>query len=102
MTTKTNRIPPIHPGEILKTEFLDPLGITEYRLAKEIHVPPIRINDIVHGKRGVSVDTALRLSRYFGLNDTFWLTIQSRYDVETESQRLAAKLDEIHPMPVDA
>jgi addiction module HigA family antidote len=78
------RIGPIHPGEILFEEFLKPLGISQYKLAKDISVPPRRINEIVQGKRSISVDTALRLSRYFGLSERFWLDLQSRYDLERE------------------
>ena len=73
---------PIHPGEILLEEFLAPMAISQYRLAKDIGVPPRRINEIVQGKRAISVDTALRLSRYFGLSERFWLNLQTRYDVE--------------------
>jgi antitoxin HigA-1 len=73
---------PIHPGEILLEEFLKPMGISQYRLARAIDVPPRRINEIVHGKRGVSPDTALRLSRALGTSDRFWLNLQTRYDVE--------------------
>ena len=77
MTAKT--MEPIHPGEILFEEFLRPLDISQYRLAKDINVPPRRINEIVHGKRAITADTALRLSRYFGLSERFWLNLQSRY-----------------------
>jgi addiction module HigA family antidote len=73
---------PIHPGEILLEEFLKPMGISQYRLARAIDVPPRRINEIVHGKRSVSPDTALRLSRAFGTSDRFWLNLQMRYDVD--------------------
>ena len=73
---------PIHPGELLQEEFLEPLGLSQYRLAKDISVPPRRINEIVHGKRSISADTVLRLARYFGSTDRFWLNLQSRYDLE--------------------
>ena len=84
---KKNR-PPVHPGEILLEEFLNPMGISQYRLARDISVPPRRINEIVHGKRAVTADTALRLSRYFGTSDRFWLNLQVRYDLEVERARL--------------
>jgi antitoxin HigA-1 len=90
--------PPIHPGEILREEFLIPLGISQYRLAKEIHVPARRINEIVLEKRGISADTALRLSRYFGTTAQLWLNLQTRYDLEVASDILADKLEtEIKP-----
>ncbi len=73
---------PIHPGEILLEEFLVPLGVSRSRLAKDIAVPPRRVNEIVQGSRGVSADTALRLSRYFGTTAEFWMNLQSRYDLE--------------------
>jgi len=87
------RAAPIHPGEILLEEFLKPLGVSQYRLAKEISVPPRRINAIVLGKRAVSPDTALRLARYFGLSDQFWINLQARYDLEVEKDRLADRLE---------
>ena len=96
MTRKV--LPPIHPGEILLEEFLLPLGVSQYRLAKDICVPARRINEIVHGKRAISADTALRLSRYFGMSDRFWINLQSRYDIEKEKDLLADRLDrEVHP-----
>ena len=84
---------PIHPGEILMEEFLEPLGISQYRLAKNISVPPRRINEIVHGKRSITADTALRLARFFGTTDRFWLNLQVRYDLEVEKDRLAGVLE---------
>lgn len=87
-------LPPIHPGEILLEEFLEPLGISQYRLARDIGVPPRRINEIVHGKRAISADTALRLSRYFGLSERFWLNLQTRYDLEMEKDRLKDRLEQ--------
>jgi addiction module HigA family antidote len=75
---RNKKINPIHPGEILFGEFLKPLGITQYRLAKDVSVSPRRINEIIHGKRSISADTALRLSRYFGLSERFWLNLQAR------------------------
>ena len=87
------KAPPIHPGEILLEEYLEPLGISQYRLAKEISVPPRRINEIVHGKRSISADTALRLARYFGTSERFWLNLQTHYDLEVEKDRLADRLE---------
>jgi len=96
MTKKT--MPPIHPGEILREEFLLPMGVSQYRLAKEIGVSPRRINEIVHGKRAISADTALRLSRYFGMSERFWINLQGRYDIEVEKDLLADRLDrEVRP-----
>lgn len=88
----SRKLPPIHPGEVLDEEFLQPYGISQYRLAKEIGVPARRINEIVHGKRSITPDTALRLSRYFGLSERFWLNLQTRYDLEIEKDRLAERL----------
>lgn len=89
------RLPPVHPGEILKEEFLKPLEMSEYRLADRIHVPRRRINEIVHGVRSVSADTALRLARFFGTSDRFWLNLQATYDLELERDRMGKRLDEI-------
>lgn len=91
-------IPPVHPGEVLLEEFLQPLGVTQHRLAVQIGVPPRRINEIVHGKRRVSADTALRLSRFFGTTDLFWLNLQTRYDLEVERDHLGPTLDAIEPL----
>ncbi len=88
------KAPPIHPGEILLEEYLKPLGISQYRLAKEISVPPRRVNEIVHGKRSITADTALRLARYFGTSERFWLNLQTHYDLEVEKDRLADRLEE--------
>lgn len=85
---------PIHPGEILLLEFLEPMRISQYRVAKDISVPPRRINEIVHGKRAISADTALRLARYFGTSERFWLNLQTRYDLEVVKERLAGRLAE--------
>ncbi len=93
-----SRIAPIHPGEILLEEFLQPMGVTQHRLAVSIGVPPRRINEIVHGKRRITADTALRLSRYFGTTDRFWLNLQTRFDLETEKDKLGKALDDIHPL----
>jgi len=84
---------PVHPGEILMEEFLAPLGISQYRLAKDISVPPRRINEIVHGKRAITADTALRLARYFATSERFWLNLQVRYDLEVEKDRLSGVLE---------
>ncbi|HEX9386841.1 MAG TPA: HigA family addiction module antitoxin [Anaerolineales bacterium] len=93
----TQKLPPIHPGEILFEEFLEPMGISQYRLAKDISVPPRRINEIVLGKRAITPDTALRLSRYFGLSERFWINLQTRYDIEVEKDRLQNRLErEVH------
>jgi addiction module HigA family antidote len=89
----SKKLDPIHPGEILLEEFLIPMDISQYRLAKDISVPPRRINEIVHGKRGVSANTALRLERYFGLSEGFWLRLQARYDLEVEKDRLEDRLE---------
>jgi addiction module HigA family antidote len=92
MTKK--RLPPIHPGEILMEEFLKPMGISQYRLAKDINVPARRINEIVQGKRAITPDTALRLSRYFEMSERFWINLQARYALEVEKDRLKDRLDE--------
>jgi addiction module HigA family antidote len=89
-----SKLPPIHPGEILHEEFLLPLNLSQYRLAKDIGVPPRRINEIVKGKRAITPDTALRLSRYFGLSERFWLNLQTRYDLETAKDRLENRLEQ--------
>ena len=91
-------MPPVHPGEILLEEFLKPLEVSQYRLAKEISVPARRVNEIVHGQRRISADTALRLARYFGTSERFWMNLQTRYDLEIEKDRLGDALDEIHPL----
>jgi antitoxin HigA-1 len=89
----SRHIEPLHPGEILLEEFLKPLKVSQYRLAKDITVPPRRVNEIVHGKRAISADTALRLSRYFGTSDRFWLNLQTRYDLEVQRERLKDRLE---------
>jgi antitoxin HigA-1 len=88
----TRKLTPIHPGEVLLEEFLKPLEVTQYRLAKDIDVPPRRINEIVHGTRSVSADTALRLAKYFDTSAEFWLALQSKYDLETAAEKLAKTL----------
>ncbi len=86
------KLAPVHPGEILLEDFLKPLGVSQYRLAKSLSVPPRRINEIVLGKRAVSADTALRLARFFGTSDRFWLNLQAAYDLDVERDRLAGRL----------
>lgn len=83
---------PIHPGEVLLADYLEPLGLSQYRLAHDLSVPPRRINEIVHGKRAISADTALRLARYFGTSEQFWLNLQARHDLEVERDRLGSRL----------
>ena len=90
---KNYKLSPIHPGEILIEEFLKPLGISQYRLAKDISVPPRRINEIVHGKRSITADTALRLGRFFEIAPQFWLNLQNRFDLEVTEDLLADRLD---------
>ncbi|MBC8430985.1 MAG: HigA family addiction module antidote protein [Desulfobacterales bacterium] len=85
--------PPTHPGEILLKEFLEPMGISQYRLAKDIGVPAMRINKIVRGERGISADTALRLARYFGMSVDFWAGIQVHYDTEMAKMNLGNRLE---------
>lgn len=92
MTPK--KLAPVHPGEILLEEFLVPMGISQYRLAKDVSVPPRRINEIVHGKRAVSANTALRLARYFGTSERFWLNLQAQFDLDIERDRLGHRLNQ--------
>jgi len=89
----TRKLAPIHPGEVLLAEFLQPLGISQYRLARELSVPARRINEIVHGTRGISADTALRLARHFGTTEHFWLNLQARFDLDVERDRLGSRLE---------
>ena len=91
---KKNRIPPVHPGEILLEEFLKPMDISQNRLALDIRVPPQRINEIVHGKRRITADTALRLGQYFGMSAQFWLGLQMDYDLDIEEDKLGDRLRE--------
>jgi len=94
-----DRLRPIHPGEVLREEFLEPLGLSQYRVAKDICVPPRRINEIVLGKRGISADTALRLARYFGTSERFWLNLQVHYELEVARDRLGERLrEEVRPL----
>ncbi len=90
--SKPTKLPPVHPGEVLLKDFLEPLGLSQYRLAQDIGVPALRISQIVRGQRSVTADTALRLARYFGTSAEVWLGLQSHYDLEVEQDRLAARL----------
>jgi addiction module HigA family antidote len=89
----STKLAPVHPGEVLLEEFLEPLGVSQYRLAKDISVPPRRITEIVHGTRSVTADTALRLARYFGTSERFWLNLQAGYDLDIERDRLGKRLE---------
>ena len=89
----TQKLAPVHPGEVLLEEFLEPLELTQYRLAKDISVPARRINEIVHQKRGISADTALRLARSFGTSERFWLNLQAQYELDIERDRLGDRLE---------
>ena len=95
-----SKMMPIHPGEVLLSEFLEPLQVTQNRLAIAIDVPPRRINEIVHGKRRITADTALRLARFFGTSDRFWVNLQSRYDLEIERDLIGPELKAITPLAV--
>ena len=86
------KLKPVHPGEVLLKDFLEPLGLSQYRVAKALNVPPRRINEIVLGKRAITADTALRLARYFGTSDRFWLNLQDAYDLDVERDRLGGRL----------
>lgn len=92
--------PPIHPGEILLEDFIEGFGITQNKLAVSIGVPPRRINEIVHGKRAITADTALRLGRYFGVDSQFWLNLQTRYDLEVAEDRVAEQIEAISPLSI--
>jgi len=97
------KMPPIHPGQILLEEFLHPMGISQYRISKDISVPARRINEIVHGKRSITADTALRLGKYFSMTAQFWLNLQSRYDLEVAEDALKNRLKtEVHVLQVHA
>ena len=101
MNMRKKKIPPIHPGEVLMEEFLKPMSISQYRLAKDISVPPRRINEIVHGDRCITADTALRLGRYFGVSPQFWLNLQSHFDLVIEEDRIGGRLaHEIHALKI--
>jgi antitoxin HigA-1 len=99
-TTETDLIEPIHPGEILMEDFIEGFGITQNKLAVSIGVPPRRINEIVHGKRGITADTAIRLARYFGTSEEFWMNLQSNYELRLERRVLRDKVAQITPLKV--
>ena len=94
----TKLYPPIHPGEVLNEDFIEAFGITQNKLAVEIGVPPRKINEIVHGKRGITADTALRLGKYFGIEPQYWLNLQSRYELEVAEDAVADEIDGIRPL----
>jgi antitoxin HigA-1 len=96
--TTTDKHAPIHPGEVLQVDFLDGFGVTQNKLAVSIGVPPRRINEIVHGKRGITADTALRLGKYFGTSAQFWLNLQSHYDLDVAEDRVAEQIAAITPL----
>ncbi|MDN4474211.1 HigA family addiction module antitoxin [Demequina zhanjiangensis] len=98
--TTTDKIPPIHPGEVLMEDFIEGFGITQNRLAVSIGVPPRRINEIVHGKRGITADTALRLAKYFGTSAQFWLNLQTHYELDIAEDRAAEQIAAITPLQV--
>jgi antitoxin HigA-1 len=94
----SKKLAPIHPGEILRTEFLEPLGLSQNQLALELHVPPTRIHEIIHAKRSITAETAMRLGRYFGTSPELWLGLQQRYDLELAEDEAAAKVKrEVRP-----
>ncbi len=99
-TTETDLIDPIHPGEILMEDFINGFGITQNKLAVAIGVPPRRINEIVHGKRGITADTAIRLARYFGTSEELWMNLQSSYELRLERRALRDKVAAITPLAV--
>lgn len=92
--TDEEKLPPIHPGEVLWEDFMKPLGLSQYRVAKDIGVSPIRINQIIHGKRAISADTALRLARYLGTSAAVWLRLQARYDLEVAEAELGERINQ--------
>ena len=94
---RETKVGPLHPGRLLREEFLEPMGITPYRLAKDVGVPVQRIHELVHERRGVTADTALRLSRYFGVGESYWMNVQKRYELESEKERIGPELEEIRP-----
>lgn len=99
-TAETDLIEPIHPGEILLVDFIEGFGITQNKLAVSIGVPPRRINEIVHGKRGITADTAIRLARYFGTSEEFWMNLQSNYELRIERRALQDTIATISPLEV--
>lgn len=96
--TATDKLPPVHPGEILMEDFLKEMGITQHKLAVPIGVPPRRINEIVHGKRAITADTALRLAKFFGLSPQFWLGLQTQYDLDVAEDKILAEIENIQPL----
>ena len=100
MLTTTDKIPPIHPGEVLMEDFIEGFGITQNKLAVSIGVPPRRINEIVHGKRGITADTALRLAKYFGTSAEFWINLQSYYDLDRAEDAAGEQIASITPLQV--
>jgi antitoxin HigA-1 len=96
LITTNERLRNIHPGEVLQEEFLIPMQVTAYKLAKEINIPQTRVSDIIHGKRRITADTALRLSRFFGTSANFWLGLQNAYDIEEEELKQSSELEKIH------
>lgn len=96
--TTTDKLPPVHPGEILMEDFLKGMGITQYKLAVSIGVPPRRINEIVHGKRAVTADTALRLAKFFEMSPQFWLGLQTQYDLDVAEDKILAEIERIQPV----
>ncbi|QNQ90734.1 HigA family addiction module antidote protein [Corynebacterium poyangense] len=93
----TTKMPPVHPGEVLVQEFLEPLGMTQHKLAVRIGVPPRRVNEIVHGKRGISADTAVRLQRFFGVSAEYWMGLQSQYELMCAEDRMEEAVEKIVP-----
>jgi addiction module HigA family antidote len=90
----SDRLPPVHPGDVLRSEFLEPLGLSAYELAKALRIPRSRANDIVRGRRGISTDTALRLARYFGTTPVFWINLQTRHDLEVADRTVRAQIEQ--------
>lgn len=96
--TTTDKLPPVHPGEILMEDFLKGMGITQHKLAVSIGVPPRRINEIVHGKRAVTADTALRLAKFFEMSPQFWLGLQAQYDLDVAEDKILSEIERIQPV----
>ncbi|MDK8626725.1 HigA family addiction module antitoxin [Corynebacterium appendicis] len=96
--TTTDKLPPVHPGEILMEDFLKEMGITQHKLAVSIGVPPRRINEIVHRKRAVTADQALRLAKFFAVSPQFWLGLQSQYDLAVAADKILAEIEQVHPL----
>ncbi|MGP9033482.1 HigA family addiction module antitoxin [Glutamicibacter mysorens] len=99
-STITEKWDPVHPGEVLMEDFIEGFGITQNKLAVSIGVPPRRINEIVHGKRAITADTALRLGRYFGIDPQFWLNLQAHYELELARDRVSEQIEAITPLAV--